>query len=710
MILYLTYNDQPSGVYWSQVTDVVSHLNTLSDERVRLVALVSMRGYSRSFRSIRAHAPGAVVLPMVPRARNWRINRYWVLLVCLLMRPSGVICRGIFATALALHARDRELVRKVCFDARAAYGAEWEEFRVVDDDRLIAECAALEGEVLHQADVRLAVSHALVDHWHDRFGYKGYRHLVIPCTLSRSLEPDDRMSEAHIRGTCGWGQGDTVLVYSGTVVGWQSLELLRDTVEPWLAGAPDRRMLFLSEDHPCIADLRQRHPGQVARMWLEHQQVRAALLECDLGLLLRDPCVTNRVASPTKFAEYLSAGLPVLISEEVGDLTKLVEKEDLGQVLRRDEALRVDKPDEAMRVRMRTVARERFTKQAHKASYRTIMHHLLPGQSEWVSGDGADVLLVSIIVPSFNKRTYIGAMVASVLAQTDPRWELLVIDDASTDGSPEVIADAAQGDPRVRVQVLEHNSGANVCRNLGIGSARGRYVIFLDADDLLAPDCVARRLAVMNGSGLDLAVFTMEVFHEKPGDHGQRWVPDSSEPLADFFRHKLPWQTMQPIWDRDFLRRIGGFDVAFSRHQDVELHTRTLLQKDVRYRLFPGEPDCHYRIAEERKVIDPYPLLRRFSESAVLYRNKFLAAAQQRGMGGLLLGILHRTYLQILLNAKMGRIDEATVDELGAVLLGSDASDIGPFKRWLFRFTRWYNSLPFRVPGVNWAVSRLLTA
>ena len=55
MILYITYNDQPSGVYWSQVTDVVDHLNSLGGDQVRLVALVSMRGYRRSYRAIKAH-------------------------------------------------------------------------------------------------------------------------------------------------------------------------------------------------------------------------------------------------------------------------------------------------------------------------------------------------------------------------------------------------------------------------------------------------------------------------------------------------------------------------------------------------------------------------------------------------------------------------------------------------------------------------------
>ena len=74
MILYLTHNDQPSGVYWSQVTDVVGHLNTLGVERVKLVALVSLRGFRTTRAKIKAHDASALVLPMVPTMRRWKRN------------------------------------------------------------------------------------------------------------------------------------------------------------------------------------------------------------------------------------------------------------------------------------------------------------------------------------------------------------------------------------------------------------------------------------------------------------------------------------------------------------------------------------------------------------------------------------------------------------------------------------------------------------
>ncbi|MCB9184788.1 MAG: glycosyltransferase [Flavobacteriales bacterium] len=715
MIIYLTYNDQPSGVYWSQVTDVVDHLNALQGDQVRLVALISLRGYLRSRRRIRQRMPRAIVLPMVPRQNNWRANWIWVWLICRLLRPSGMIARGVFATALALRMRDSGLLHQVCFDARAAYGAEWQEYRVVDDDRLITECAELERDAVHGADLRIAVSQALVRHWRERFDYAATRHLVIPCTLGRSVERSQEKQASGLRADLGWSESDTILVYSGTAVGWQSLELAERLVSPWLHGAADRRMLFLSNEHAVITRLEARFPSQVARRWVDHAQVRSLLLDCDAGLLLREDRITNQVASPTKFAEYLSAGLPVLISERVGDFSRMVQQEGLGSLVQEAEPLVVPKPSREESRRLMELANTRFTKEAYDKSYGILKACMatepsLPNPSPFRPDAGTEPL-ISVVVPSYNKQGFIGDMVRSVQRQSMPRWELIVVDDRSTDETVPMLRAMAEADARITVEPLETNRGANHCRNLGIELARAPYIIFLDADDLLAPDCFERRLAVMDGSGMHFSVSTMEVFRTAPGDSGQRWVPVTRDALRDFFRHQLPWQTMQPIWDRAFLRALHGFDTAFSRHQDVELHTRALLMPGVRYRMRRTEPDCFYRIAEERKVIDPRRLLTSFAASAVLYVLKFKGEAALKGHSAQLLGIIHRTYLQLLLYAKLGRIDRATLDELEKVLLPEEIwSSLTGMKRALIRFTRWYNLLPVRVPGINLAVFRLLTS
>ncbi|MBK6946116.1 MAG: hypothetical protein IPH21_15815 [Flavobacteriales bacterium] len=332
----MTYNDRPSGVYWSQVTDVVTHLNTLGMEPVRLVALVSIRKFWSTRQAIRLRVPDAIVLPMMPRARYWRMNLGWVSMVCRRFKPTGIIGRGIFATHMALEMREHGKIAKVCLDGRGAYAAEWEEYRVVDDERLIEQCRPLEADALHRSDMRISVSQALVKHWKARYGYAGSSYVVIPCTLGiDNIDPVGPDQNA-VRAELGWSTGDRIMVYAGSTVGWQSLELVEKQLVPLLAAEPSLKLLFLCEESPETISLMKKFPEQVERRWLRHEQVRRFLMACDIGILLREDSLTNRVASPTKFAEYISAGLPVLISPYLGDLSDLVMEHRLGLVVAED--------------------------------------------------------------------------------------------------------------------------------------------------------------------------------------------------------------------------------------------------------------------------------------------------------------------------------------------------------------------------------------
>lgn len=370
MLLYLTYNDQPSGVYWSQVTDVVAYLNTLGGPKVRLVALVSGRSFLRTRKAIKAHCPTAIVLPMVPAMQRWKRNTAIVAWVCRLLRPTGVICRGPFATWMALRMRDRGLVKRVCFDGRGAYAAEWEEYRIIDDDALIAQFRPLENEAVNATDFRIAVSQALVDHWRERYGYTGDAHVVIPCTLGKEVEQVSATKPV---------RSDHVvrLVYSGSTAGWQSFDLLKPLLMRVLDAQPDVHVLFLSKRDANNSALEAAYPGRVEVKWLDHAQVAAALATCDYGIMVRERTITNRVASPTKFAEYLSSGLRVITNEGLGDFSAMVKAHDLGLVVEEGSALPpLRQVDPADREHLRAFALAHFTKPVHGTSYRSLLERL----------------------------------------------------------------------------------------------------------------------------------------------------------------------------------------------------------------------------------------------------------------------------------------------------------------------------------------------
>lgn len=102
---------------------------------------------------------------------------------------------------------------------------------------------------------------------------------------------------------------------------------------------------------------------------------------------------------------------------------------------------------------------------------------------------------VSIIMPSYNTAKFIEETIDSVLAQTYANWELIIVDDCSTDDSDAVVA--KYQDPRIRYLKNEKNSGAAVSRNRALREAKGRWIAFLDSDDLWTPDKLEKQIRFM---------------------------------------------------------------------------------------------------------------------------------------------------------------------------------------------------------------------
>ena len=107
--------------------------------------------------------------------------------------------------------------------------------------------------------------------------------------------------------------------------------------------------------------------------------------------------------------------------------------------------------------------------------------------------------LVSIIMPSYNTARFLPETIGSVLAQTYENWELIIVDDCSADDTDEVIRQF--DDPRIRYYKNERNSGAAVSRNRALREAKGRWIAFLDSDDLWHPEKLEKQLRFMKEKG-----------------------------------------------------------------------------------------------------------------------------------------------------------------------------------------------------------------
>ena len=375
MHYYLTYNDGPSGVFKGQVVDVVSFLNKSFGLDIRLVAFVSLRNYRAAKRRIREWAPEAIVLPMVPKVRNWRLNRF--LLRFALKRNTGfVIARGPFATALALDMRSSGRCKHVAYDGRGAFAAEWTEYDMGQDSTLKQMVGTLESRAVRESDFRLAVSKQLVNYWNREYDYQGQEHVVVPCTLNTGFVDDIRTARAKIRKQLGYSDQDVVMVYAGSTAGWQSFKLLEGLLTSVLERQTTAKLLFLSREEANNRAIRDRFPGRVTITWLAEEQVPYYLAACDYGILVRENSVTNQVAAPTKFAEYLHAGLRVLISEGLGDYSDFVAKNKCGEVLKPGQVPELVTGSQSLRDSISTLAERHFTKEAYKTEYGKLLEAL----------------------------------------------------------------------------------------------------------------------------------------------------------------------------------------------------------------------------------------------------------------------------------------------------------------------------------------------
>lgn len=331
-MIYITYNDQPSGIYNSQVIDVVQYMNSIQKhEKVKLLALISIRSFFKHKKIIKQRLPECTVIPMVPKAGLWRWN---YVLLSLFIKDKKVMARGPFATSLALRLKKSGKVSTVIFDARGAYKAELNEYDVVPDENVKQEIGAIEKEVILQSNYRLAVSRALVDYWRKEFNYDASAHIVVPCTLSNDFifefPKEDELKK--IKSDLGFSDNDIVIVYSGSSAGWQSFSLVEKMLNEVFEKNENVKLLWLTNHLNENSEFVKSYKNRIKTAWVKPSEVKNYLLAGDYGLLYREDSVTNKVASPVKFAEYLSCGLNVIISDNLGDFSEFVKKNNCGTV------------------------------------------------------------------------------------------------------------------------------------------------------------------------------------------------------------------------------------------------------------------------------------------------------------------------------------------------------------------------------------------
>jgi len=201
----------------------------------------------------------------------------------------------------------------------------------------------------------------------------------------------------------------------------------------------------------------------------------------------------------------------------------------------------------------------------------------------------------SIIIPSFNHGHFLRYTLESVLGQSHPDWEAIVVDDGSTDDTALIVANFAEA--RIRY-VYQENQGLSAARNTGIRHAQSEYLAFLDADDTWKPHFLERCLAVLSHDSSLAGVYTLNDFIDQDGitlpQLGGEIVP------RDRFRERCLLGGFFPVHAalvrRDIVQAVGGFDTTLCSEEDWDLWLRIAVHGEMagipeplaRYRLVIG--------------------------------------------------------------------------------------------------------------------------
>lgn len=250
--------------------------------------------------------------------------------------------------------------------------------------------------------------------------------------------------------------------------------------------------------------------------------------------------------------------------------------------------------------------------------------------------------MVSIIIPVYNAARFIDTCIESVLKQTYDKFELLIIDDGSNDGSGKICDKYAIKDRRVKV-FHKINEGVSAARNYGLNIAEGKYVLFVDADDTIVPDTLEANVALAERTGADMVIFSFcywrpDEERRLPNPLSMNFEGSKEDLFNKYFIELIDKEILNPPWNKLFRKELAKTcqiqfceeysiceDMAFS----VEMLTasqKTVLNKEIYYNyILKATGTLVFKFYENY-----YEALSYFYQKAVAYCSKFQDSERQR--------------------------------------------------------------------------------
>jgi glycosyltransferase involved in cell wall biosynthesis len=215
-----------------------------------------------------------------------------------------------------------------------------------------------------------------------------------------------------------------------------------------------------------------------------------------------------------------------------------------------------------------------------------------------------DNIRVSAVIPCYNAGRFISAMIECFLRQTLAAWELIIVDDGSTDDSLTIVRDYQNNDARIKLWRRDRGpKGPQVCRNIGISQCKGAYVVIFDADDLISDTCLEKRVAFMDAHPeIDYATFPAKTFTDgkvlptyDDGGGVLYGVGDETvDVLSRLLTTKYPFTVWTNMYRREAITEIRYIEI-FGGYEDFDFMVSGALSGLVHRFSDSREIDYYYR-------------------------------------------------------------------------------------------------------------------
>ena len=241
---------------------------------------------------------------------------------------------------------------------------------------------------------------------------------------------------------------------------------------------------------------------------------------------------------------------------------------------------------------------------------------------------------LSIVMPVFNRKELVHIMIESIIANTYQDWELLAIDDGSTDGAYEMLCELALKDKRVKPYVrTELPKGAQTCRNKGLEQAKGEYVVFFDSDDYVSSSCLQTRIEFMKKNPqMDFLIFPFGSYENKERNIYKvlGGVKPRESDIDRFLCRRLPFMVWTNIYKtKTLIDKKLLWDNHLLSLQDADFNLMAILS-ELKYAYVVTDVDYFIRLTNNGQSVSKKIVDKEYFESHLYAIKKWYVIIHER--------------------------------------------------------------------------------